>query len=90
MKILNKYNQFLNLKPINENLDKSKKFLKQRYLTRQAAEELGLIKGELKAQLDHAEKKTVTLNDFTKEEQDEFTCSWRGWLCWLLGSGEST
>jgi len=71
MKILNKYNQFLNLKPINENLDKAKKFLKQRYLTRQAAEELGLIKGELKAQLDHAEKKTVTLNDFTKEEQDE-------------------
>ena len=71
MRILNKYNQFLNLKPINENLDKSKKFLKQRYLTRQAAEELGLIKGELKAQLDHAEKKTVTLNDFNKEEQDE-------------------
>ena len=71
MRILNKYNQFLNLKPINENLDKAKKFLKQRYLTRQAAEELGLIKGELKAQLDHAEKKSVTLNDFTKEEQDE-------------------
>ena len=71
MKILNKYNQFLNLKPINENLDKSKKFLKQRYLTRKAAEELGFIKGELKAQLDHEEKRTVTLSDFTEEEQKE-------------------
>ena len=71
MKILHKYNQFLGLKPINENLDKAKKFLKQRYLTRQAAEELGFIEGELKAQLDHDEKKTVTLSDFTDEQQKE-------------------
>lgn len=71
MKVLHKYNQFLGLKPINENLDRAKKFLKQRYLTRQAAEELGFIQGELKAQLDHDEKKTVTLSDFTGDQQKE-------------------
>lgn len=64
-----KYNQFLNEKPLNENLDKAKKLMKDRYLLRTAADELGLIKGELKAQLDHKEKKSVTMRDFTPEQQ---------------------
>lgn len=64
-----KYNQFLNEKPLNENLDKAKKLMKDRYLLITAATELGLIKGELKAQLDHKEKKSVTMRDFTENQQ---------------------
>ena len=48
-----KYNQFLGEKPLNENLDKAKKFLKDTYLLTTAANDLGFIEGELKAQLDH-------------------------------------
>ncbi len=66
-----KYNQFLNEKPITENLDKAKKFLKDRYLLRNAAQELGYIEGELKAQLDNNEKKSVTMLDFTPEQQEQ-------------------
>lgn len=68
---LHKYNQFLGAESINEDLNKSKKFLKDRYLLKTAATELGLIKGELAAQLQHGEKKSVTLNDFTPEQQQE-------------------
>ena len=66
-----KYNQFLNQVPINENLDKAKKLMKDRYLLKTAADELGLIKGELKAQLDHNEIKSVTMGDFTPEDQSK-------------------
>ncbi len=66
-----KYNQFVNDLPINENLDKAKKYLKERELLRKAAEELGFIEGELKAQLDHKEKRSLTLGDFTPEQQEE-------------------
>jgi hypothetical protein len=67
---LHKYNQFLDIKPINENVSKSKKFLKERYLLMKAAKETGLLKGELKAQIDHSEIRSITLNDFTDEERD--------------------
>lgn len=66
-----KYNQFLGDKSINENLDKAKKFLKERELLKVAADELGLIKGEIKDQLDHKEKRSLTLKDFSEEEQTE-------------------
>jgi hypothetical protein len=66
-----KYNQFLGEKPLNENLDKAKKFLKERFLLTQAATDLGFVEGELKAQLDHKEKRSVTLGDFTPEQQSE-------------------
>lgn len=66
-----KYNQFLGEKPLNENLDKAKKLLKDTYLLTTAANELGFIKGELKAQLDHKEKRAVTMGDFTPEQQEE-------------------
>lgn len=63
-----KYNQFLdNL--INEDLNKAKKFLKDRFILITAAKELNFLKGELKAQLDHGEKRTATLKDFTPEQQ---------------------
>jgi hypothetical protein len=66
-----KYNQFLGDKPLNENLDKAKKFLKDTYLLTQAATNLGFIEGELKAQLDHKEKRSLVLGDFTPEQQAE-------------------
>jgi hypothetical protein len=70
MKLFN-YNQFLGDKPLNENLDKAKKFLKDRYLLKNAATDLGFIQGELKAQLDHKEKRSLVLGDFTPEQQAE-------------------
>ena len=66
-----KYNQFLSEKPLNENLDKAKKFLKDTYLLTSAANDLGFIEGELKAQLDNKEKRSLTLGDFTPEQQAE-------------------
>ena len=73
-----KYNQFLsqnnlneNLGMLNENLDKAKKFMKERELLLNAASDLGLVKGELKAQLDHKEKRSLILSDFTPEQQEE-------------------
>lgn len=66
-----KYNQFLGEKPLNENLDKAKKFLKDTYLLTTAATDLGFVEGELKAQLDHKEKRSLTLGDFTPEQQAE-------------------
>ena len=65
-----KYNQFVNDLPINENLDKAKKYLKERELLKKAAEELGFIEGELKAQLDHKEIRSVKLGDFTPEQKE--------------------
>lgn len=75
---LHKYNQFLDQKPINEDLNKSKKFLKERHLLIKAAEEMGLIKGELEQQLKHGEKKSLTLNDFTDEQAKELRYMMRG------------
>ncbi len=66
-----KYNQFLGLDIINENLDKSKKYLKDRYLVQTAAQELGLLNGELGQQLKHGEIKSITLNDFNEEQRNQ-------------------
>ena len=68
---LARYNQFLGLDSINENLDKAKKYLKDRYLVHTAAEQLGLLNGELGQQLKHGERKSVTLNDFNEEERNQ-------------------
>jgi len=73
-----KYNQFLGEDSLNENLDKAKKFLKDRYILTTAAKELDLIKGELAAQIEHGEKRSVTLNDFTPEQQAELRTKIRG------------
>lgn len=68
---LYKYNQFIGDEKINENLDKAKKFLKDRYILGLTANKLGYIKGELKDKLDHKEKRTLLLDDFTEEQQSE-------------------
>ena len=68
---LAKYNQFLELDSINENLDKAKKYLKDRYLVQTAAQQLGFLNGELGQQLKHGERKSVTLNDFNEEERNQ-------------------
>jgi len=70
MKLI-KYNQFLGLNSINENLDKAKKFLKDRYLIMTAVKELDLLKGELGEQIKHGEKKSVTLNDFGEDDKNK-------------------
>jgi hypothetical protein len=66
-----KYRQFLGETPLNENLDKAKRFLKDTYLLTSAAKNLGFVEGELKAQLDNKEKRVITLGDFTPEQQAE-------------------
>ena len=66
-----KYNQFLGQKPLNENLDKAKKFLKDRFLLKTAAEDLGFFDDELKYQLDSKNKRSLVLGDFTPEQQGE-------------------
>jgi hypothetical protein len=68
---LKRYSDFLNIKPINENLDKAKKFLKERSLLSKAAKELGFIDDDLAWKLKEGEKKTILLNDFTPEQQNE-------------------
>jgi hypothetical protein len=70
MKLI-KYNQFLGLNSVNENLDKAKKFLKDRYLIMAAVKELDLLKGELGEQIKHGEKKSVTLNDFGEDDKNK-------------------
>jgi hypothetical protein len=66
-----KYNQFIGLDSINENLDKAKKFLKDRYLIMAAAEELKLLQGELGEQLKHGEIRSVTLNNFNDDQKNQ-------------------
>lgn len=72
-----KYNQFLGSDTVNENLDKAKKFLKDRYILTTAAKELKFLTGELADQLEHREKRTVTLKDFTPEQQAELKAKMR-------------
>lgn len=64
-----KYNQFLNIDTVNENLDKAKKYLKERYMLLTAATELDLLKGELGEQIKHKEIRSVRLIDFTNDEE---------------------
>ena len=68
---LHKYNQFLGETPLNENLDKAKKFLKDRFILSTAVKDLDLLEGELAAQMEHGEKRTLSLKDFTPEQQEE-------------------
>lgn len=74
---LHKYNQFLTKDSINENLDKAKKFLKDTFIISTAAKELNLLTGELGAQMEHGEKRALTLSDFTPEQQNELKLKMR-------------
>jgi hypothetical protein len=71
MRIIKNYNDFLNSTSVNENLDKARKFLKDRYILSTAAKDLGLIKGELEQQLKHDEIRSITMDKFNDEEKSE-------------------
>lgn len=68
---LKSYNDFIQIRPINENLDKSKKFLKQRVILQNTAKDLGYIDDDLAYKMKEDEVKTLTLNDFTPDQQRE-------------------
>lgn len=69
--MLHKYNSFLKAKPINENLAKSKKFLKERFILQKSAEELGFIDDDLSYKIKEGEIKTLSLSDFDETQQAE-------------------
>ncbi len=69
MKKLFKYNNFNSSNKLNENLAKSKKFLKEREMMKLAATELDLIQGELKYEVEEGKKKTLSMGDFTPDQQ---------------------
>jgi hypothetical protein len=68
---LKRYSDFIYSDFINENLDKSKKFLKERELLKKAASDLNFIDDDMAWKLKEGEKNTLVLNDFTPEQQVE-------------------
>ena len=74
---LKRYDNFLGVQALNENLDKSKKFLKERELLRIAADELGFIDDELSYKFKEGDKKTLSLKDFTPEQQQQLRAKLR-------------
>ena len=72
-----RYNQFTNLEPLNENLDKSKKFLKDQYIIKKLATDLKFIDSELDYKLRHGEKKGLSKNDFSPEQYNEIRMKMR-------------
>jgi hypothetical protein len=72
-----RYNQFTKLEPLNENLDKSKKFLKDQFVIKKIATDLKFIDSELDYQLRNGEKKGLSKNDFTPEQFNEIRMKMR-------------
>ena len=74
-----RYNQFTNLVPLNENLDKSKKFLKDQDIIKKLAYSLKFIKADddLDYKLRHGEKKALSKRDFTPEQFNEIRMKMR-------------
>lgn len=70
MKILN-YNQFNKLDFINEDVQRAKKLLKDRYLINTISKELGFIDDRLQYELSHEGKRSLSLNDFSINQQKE-------------------
>ena len=68
-----RYNQFTNLEPLNENLDKSKKFLKEQDIIKKLAYSLKFINpdDDLDYKLRHGEKRGLSKSDFTPEQFNE-------------------
>ncbi len=65
-----KYNYFLG-NAINEDLNKSRKFLKEREIIKQAATSLGLISKDLDYELKSGTKRTLNISDFSSEQQEK-------------------
>ena len=79
--IFKKYTQFLDQFSINENLDKAKKYMKDRYILTTAATQLNLIDDETKYDMSNGNKRSVTPLDFVKldaEQKKELTDVMRG------------
>ena len=72
-----RYNQFKDLQPLNENIDKSKKFLKDQFIIKKIATDLKLIDSELDYKLRNGEKKGLSKNDFTPEQFNEIRMKMR-------------
>jgi hypothetical protein len=66
-----RYSDFVAIKPINENLDKTRKFLKETELIKMAANQLRLISKDMEYELKSGEKKVLTLNDFDEEDKSK-------------------
>jgi hypothetical protein len=66
-----KYNQFLDLKPLNENVQKAKSYLKEFYLTGLAARELGFISEDMEYELKEGGRRVFLMKDFTPEQQQQ-------------------
>ena len=62
--IFKKYSQFLDQFSINENLDKAKKYMKDRYILTTAANQMNLIDGRMKLELEEGSRRSVTPLDF--------------------------
>lgn len=72
-----RYNQFTKLEPLNENLDKSKKFLKDQFAIKKIATDLKFIDSELDYELRNGKKKGLSKNDFTPEQFNEIRMKMR-------------
>ena len=69
--IFKKYSQFLDQFSINENLDKAKKLMKDRYILTTAANQLNLIDDETKYDMSNGNKRSVTPLDFIKLDSEK-------------------
>lgn len=69
--ILKKYNQFLDQFSINENLDKAKKYMKDRYVLSTAANQLNLVDDETKYDMAEGNKRSLTPLDFSNLDTDK-------------------
>ena len=72
-----RYNQFTDLQPLNENIDKSKKFLKDQFVIKKIATDLKFINSDLDYDLRNGEKKGLSKNDFTPEQFNEIRMKMR-------------
>jgi len=66
---LKRYNQFFGLESLNENLDKAKKFLKEREMLIKVAKELRFMTDDMEYEFKEGSRKSLTFNDFTPEQQ---------------------
>lgn len=72
-----RYNQFTNSQPLNENLDKSKKFLKDQFIIKKLASELKFIDDELDYEMRNGKKRGLSKRDFTPDQFNEIRMKMR-------------
>ena len=72
-----RYNQFTDLQPLNENIDKSKKFLKDQFVIKKIATDLKFINSDLDYDLRNGVKKALSSKDFSPEQFNEIRMKMR-------------